>query len=158
MRFYDLVDSFVTIQQVVEKTKSAPRLHSTKTLAEILGEYGLSKSVQEELWVIPIDGKACVRTIYQVAKGGYHDTDVSIPTILSPVFLSGTDRFAIAHNHPSGHLEATQFDIELTHRISEAADLLELTFEDHLIVTPDGSFISLYGKRLLRPSSKVSSK
>lgn len=156
MRLYDLVDSFVTIHQKVEK--STPRLHSTKTLAELLHEYGLSTATQEEVWVIPIDSMAQVRTIYQVAKGGYNSADVSIATILAPVFLAQTDRFAIAHNHPTGELEITRHDIDLTHRLSEAADLLELTFEDHIIIGPDGSFVSLQGKKLMRPPSKVSAK
>lgn len=128
---------------------------STDSIGEDLAAMGLSNSVQEEVWVITIDGGRMVRRYYSVAKGNYHDCDVSLPAILSPVFLSATDRFVVAHNHPSGALEPTQQDFNMTWRIAEAADLLDLIFEDHLIVAPGGRWYSMRGHRQMRaPRSK----
>ena len=142
----------VTIHQQVERELEV--VHNTTEVADILTEMGLSSSVQEELWVGLLDGARQVRGLYPVAKGGYHDCDISIPTLLSPVFLGATDRFFIAHNHPSGDLTPTQHDLELTWRITQAADVLDLMFEDHLIVTPSGRWHSMRGSRQLRPSTK----
>lgn len=49
-----------------------------------------------------------------------------------------TDRAAsiiIAHNHPSGNLEASQADHDVTARLQEAAKILGITVTDHIIVT-----------------------
>lgn len=49
-----------------------------------------------------------------------------------------TDRAAsiiIAHNHPSGNLEPSAADKEVTKRLREAATLLGVTLLDHIIVT-----------------------
>lgn len=49
-----------------------------------------------------------------------------------------TDRAAsiiVAHNHPSGNLEPSQADKEVTRRLKEAAELLGIAMLDHLIVT-----------------------
>lgn len=49
-----------------------------------------------------------------------------------------TDRAAsivVAHNHPSGSLEPSQADREVTKRLKDAAELLGVTMLDHLIVT-----------------------
>ena len=51
-----------------------------------------------------------------------------------------TDRAAgiiVAHNHPSGCLETSSADIEVTNKLRESAKLLELVMIDHIIVTKD---------------------
>jgi DNA repair protein RadC len=49
-----------------------------------------------------------------------------------------TDRAAsiiVAHNHPSGNLEASDADRAVTRRLNEAGSLLGINLIDHLIVT-----------------------
>lgn len=49
-----------------------------------------------------------------------------------------TDRAAsiiVAHNHPSGNLEASNADREVTNRLHDAAELIGITMLDHFIVT-----------------------
>jgi len=48
----------------------------------------------------------------------------------------------VAHNHPSGNLEASQADKEVTNRLMEAGKLLGITLNDHIIVTKNG-YISI---------------
>jgi len=52
-----------------------------------------------------------------------------------------TDRAAavlLAHNHPSGTLEASREDLALTGRLVQAGELLGIRVLDHVIVTRDG--------------------
>jgi len=44
----------------------------------------------------------------------------------------------IAHNHPSGKLEASREDIDITNRIKKALELVEINLLDHVVVTPYG--------------------
>ena len=44
----------------------------------------------------------------------------------------------VAHNHPSGSLEASQADKDVTNRLAEVGKLLGITLNDHLIVTAQG--------------------
>ncbi len=49
-----------------------------------------------------------------------------------------TDRAAsviVAHNHPSGNLKPGKADLEVTERLREAAKVLGITLQDHIIVT-----------------------
>jgi len=48
----------------------------------------------------------------------------------------------LAHNHPSGKLEASPEDLALTKRLQKAGELLGIKVLDHLIVSSTG-FISL---------------
>ena len=56
-----------------------------------------------------------------------------------------TDRAAsiiVAHNHPSGSLEASIADHEVTGRLTEVSKLLGVNLNDHIIVTSTG-FVSI---------------
>lgn len=51
-----------------------------------------------------------------------------------------TDRAAsiiVAHNHPSGSLEASRADTEVTERLLEAGELLGIPLLDHIIISED---------------------
>lgn len=55
-----------------------------------------------------------------------------------------TDRAAsiiVAHNHPSGNLEASQADRDVTERLIEAGELLGITVLDHIIITKSAHMV-----------------
>jgi DNA repair protein RadC len=58
----------------------------------------------------------------------------------------------VAHNHPSGRLEPSPEDREITMRLKNAADTLGLAFLDHIIFSREG-FYSFVEHGLLEPPS-----
>jgi DNA repair protein RadC len=54
----------------------------------------------------------------------------------------------LVHNHPSGDPAPSSADIEMTHRIKEIAQSLEITVHDHLIIGRNG-YTSLKGEGLM---------
>ena len=50
----------------------------------------------------------------------------------------------LAHNHPSGSLQASQADKDTTEVLLAALQLLDIRLLDHLIVTPQG-YRSVFG-------------
>jgi DNA repair protein RadC len=106
------------------------------------------------MWVITFDSIEQVRTVNEIAVGGYHELDIPIPALLAAVLLAGTDRFMVAHNHPSGDIMPTAMDVEMTRIVMTAANAAGLMFEDHLITGPKGGLFSLAEHGLLIPSAK----
>lgn len=137
------VHRFVTIEQVVRATQP-----ETADLRTLFMEWGLTKSTQEAMWVIAIDADLGLKTIVEVARGGFHDVLVYPPNVLSAVLAAQTNRFYVAHNHPAGSVKPTREDIDLTASIMSAANAAGLSFEDHIITGPDGWF-SFYDEGLL---------
>ena len=60
----------------------------------------------------------------------------------------GASALILVHNHPSGNPEPSRADIQVTHRIAEAGQLLGITVHDHVIVGRN-SQVSLRAKGLL---------
>ena len=54
---------------------------------------------------------------------------------LRPVIIGAAYGFLLVHNHPSGDPSPSRADRELTERIKKAAELMQLRFVDHVIVT-----------------------
>jgi DNA repair protein RadC len=143
-----IVDRMVEIRLVPAREILVP---PPPELSTMLTEYGLSTMAQEAIWVISYDAVTQARTIVEVARGGYHDVQVHVPTVISAVLLAATDRFILAHNHPSGDVSPTANDMLLTHRVMDAANIVGIYFEDHLIVGPNDEFFSLTRAGLLIP-------
>ncbi len=56
--------------------------------------------------------------------------------VLRAVVSSGGTAFAVAHNHPSGDVDASPEDVACTIALKTASESIGLRFLDHLIVTP----------------------
>lgn len=120
-------------------------------LPEHLAAWGLNNQTQEALWVIAYDSIQGIRVVVEVARGNYHEMDVSIPAVLSVPLLAACDRFEIAHNHPSNDTSPTILDVDLTRKMLAAANTCGLYFEDHIILGPDGNYFSFFESGMLGP-------
>lgn len=131
---------FTTVRLHVDRTV---KLDSLSSLVDRLKDMGLTSSAQEQLWVIALDSLNHIRSVTPVSVGTYHECFVAVPAVLSPVLLSATDRFIMAHNHPNGRPNPTEDDVELTERVAKACDVMDISFDDHLIVTSMGPWVSM---------------
>ena len=72
---------------------------------------------------------------HRVSVGTLGETTAHPREILRPVIIGAAGGFLLVHNHPGGDPSPSKADRELTGRIRKAAELLQLRFVDHVIVT-----------------------
>jgi DNA repair protein RadC len=58
--------------------------------------------------------------------------------VFQPAISQGAVAVIVAHNHPSGSLQPTEEDIEVTRQLIAAGNVLAVELLDHLIITTDG--------------------
>ena len=46
----------------------------------------------------------------------------------------------IAHNHPSGNTQPSDADINITKKLKDACQIMEINLLDHLIITSDSHY------------------
>lgn len=68
--------------------------------------------------------------------------------VFEPALSLHAASIIIAHNHPSGNLEPSREDLEVTERLVNAGKLLGIDIIDHVIVVK-GRYMSFKQKRLL---------
>ena len=75
-------------------------------------------------------------TTYSVASiGGLNKTIFSPRELIKTAILSNASGIIIAHNHPSGSLDASLQDQQATRNLHKITKLLDISLLDHIIVT-----------------------
>ena len=99
--------------------------------------------IQEQFLVAYLCQNILVKGVYSGFRGGITSTVADIRLIMAVALKTGSCSMILCHNHPSGNLQASSADVELTKKIMSACKFLDIVLLDHLIVTPDGRFRSL---------------
>lgn len=94
----------------------------------------------EEFWAVFLNQRNKMVWKQRIGVGGLTQTTVDIRIIFKSALEHNAVSIAVAHNHPSGYLDPSKADKELTKRISEAGNTLQIKLMDHLVVgiTPEG--------------------
>jgi len=78
--------------------------------------------------------------IFEVSTGGISGTVADPKLIFAAAIKGAACGMIIAHNHPSGNLQPSQADIDLTRKIREGGRLLDIPLLDHIILTSEGYY------------------
>ena len=96
----------------------------------------------EEFKVMYLDRMRHVLGVYTHTQGGLAGTMCDVRMIFQGALKANAQSIILAHNHPSGNLEPSEMDKELTRKLKEAGKLLDIPIIDHLILT-DCNYVSL---------------
>ncbi|MEG2442973.1 MAG: JAB domain-containing protein, partial [Acinetobacter sp.] len=72
--------------------------------------------------------------------GAVNSCEISINQLLRYCIAQHATFMVIAHNHPLGKAQPSTADIELTERILQASQLVDIQLIDHFILSPEGAF------------------
>ena len=75
-----------------------------------------------------------------ISQGGLTSTVVDPRLIFKKALLEEATSLILYHNHPSGSLRPSQPDKELTSKIKEASNYLDIKLMDHIIVSEEGYY------------------
>lgn len=94
----------------------------------------------EEAKIILLNNNNSILGIYNLSKGGISSTIIDIRLILSIALKTNSSAIILIHNHPSGNLNPSKNDLEITKTTKEACNLLNIKLLDHLIVSKNGYY------------------
>ena len=106
--------------------------------------------LQESFFAMYLNRCNRVIGVYPVAVGGITGTIADIRLILSVALKTVATSIVIAHNHPSGSIQPSQADIEVTIKLNQAAKGMDIRLMDHIILSPEqGEYFSFADERIL---------
>jgi DNA repair protein RadC len=97
---------------------------------------------QERFAIVLLDAKNQLLGTQVITIGTATETLAHPREIFREVLRQGATRLIIAHNHPTGSVEPSPEDIDLTEQLLKASQLLYIPLLDHLILG-DGNHQSL---------------
>lgn len=110
-----------------------PVLQSSKQAAEIV--IPLLRDLNHEVFCVLYLNQANRLLRHEIiSSGGLTGTVADIRIILKNALLYNANQLIVAHNHPSGNLQPSNADKELTRKLKEAASNMDIKLLDHLIV------------------------
>ncbi len=72
--------------------------------------------------------------------GGYTSTLIDARIVLKEALLASATGIILVHNHPSGNLNPSSADLQITKKIKDSAKIIDINLLDHLIITEDAFF------------------
>jgi DNA repair protein RadC len=69
-----------------------------------------------------------------ISQGGISGTVIDVRLILRRALEFRSSGIILCHNHPSGTLQASDADLKITQKISDAAKIMDISVLDHIII------------------------
>jgi DNA repair protein RadC len=102
----------------------------------------------EEFWVLYLNRSHRIIDQVKISQGGISGTVIDVRIILKHAIEKLASSIIISHNHPSGNLEPSHADIQITKKIKQAADFHDIQVLDHIIIG-DQQYYSFADERIL---------
>ena len=121
------------------KLAEAEPLYSTEQIttpdkaAEVMAQ-ALSQMDREYCCVVNLDGANHPINFNVVSIGDVNQAHVPIQNVFKSAILSNASSIMMFHNHPSGSVQASREDIDVTKRLIEAGKIMNIPVLDHIIV------------------------
>lgn len=96
--------------------------------------------LREEFYILLLNRANLVLGWVKIAEGGISGIVCDVRIIFATALKCVASSLILAHNHPSGNMQPSNSDIELTKKLIEAGKLLEISVLDHLILTSEGFY------------------
>ncbi len=123
------------LENLLEKPKIGGSNDVYKLMQPIIGDLS-----HEEFWVLFLNNSNKVLAKHQVSKGGMTATVVDIRLLFKQALELFSVGIIVCHNHPSGKLKPSDADLQLTQKIKNAGNTLDIKLLDHLIITEKAYF------------------
>ena len=106
------------------------------TVARLMAD--VAREPLEEFWIVLLDVRGRLLRRERIARGSLAQCPVSPRDTLRPAIRDGAHSVIFVHNHPSGDPSPSCEDLDLTHRLRAAAEIVGLASRDHVIVSAGG--------------------
>jgi DNA repair protein RadC len=128
--------------ELVYHNKLAPadriKINGVETAYNILlSNWDINKmELVEQFYVMLLDRSHACLGISHVSTGGMSSCNVDPKVVFGTALKSRATGIILAHNHPSGILNPSVADRQVTKQFIEGGRLLDIQIVDHLIVSP----------------------
>lgn len=97
----------------------------------------LKEEKQENFIVLLLSNKNNIIRQETISKGIIDAAIIDPREIFKPAIRNSASRLILIHNHPSGDPSPSQEDRDITEKIIEAGDLLQIAVLDHVVIGRD---------------------
>ncbi|MFO7658326.1 MAG: DNA repair protein RadC [Bacteroidales bacterium] len=94
----------------------------------------------EEFWILLLNRSNRVVSKIKISQGGVAGTVIDNRLILKTAIENLASSIILCHNHPSGNLNPSEADTDITKKLKVAAEYMDIKLLDHIIVSDHAYF------------------
>jgi len=121
------------------ETPKASQITCSKDIFNLMSRFFADLN-HEEFWIVLLNRANNVLSQHLISKGGQAGTVADPKIIFQAALENHAASIILSHNHPSGNLKPSQADINLTRKLRDAGQLLDISVLDHVIFTNTSYF------------------
>lgn len=103
----------------------------------------------ETVYLLLLDGAGRVINCRLLEKGSVSSANVPIRRLVQEALTANAAAVVLAHNHPAGIALPSKEDVEITLRLRDALEVMDIVLLDHIVVADD-DFVSMRDSGYLR--------
>ncbi len=119
--------------------KDRPQVRSSRDAYQAIAPI-LADLPHEEFWILLLNRSNKIVSRERVSMGGVSGTVVDARIVFKRAIELLASSIILCHNHPSGNLNPSQADINLTRKLKKAGEVMDVAVIDHLIIAGDGFY------------------
>ena len=132
-------EDLLTIANQIARQKLAKGEAITdKHLAQQALQTLLQSREHEVFAMLFLDNQHRILAYEELFRGTLSSASVYPREVVKRALALNAAALMLVHNHPSGYPEPSRADIEITHRLQTALELVDIRLMDHLVVATEG--------------------
>ena len=92
---------------------------------------------EELVYLLALDAAGRLLTCTCLSEGSVNSANVPMRKLMRAALSANASGVVLAHNHPAGIALASHEDVELTRRLQQALDVVDILLLDHLVIADD---------------------
>lgn len=129
----ELKAAFAIAARLARTEAEARAIEGAEDVARLLG-HEMRLLDYESVRVICLNTKHMVLAVEEVTRGTLNESLFHPREALRPAIARQAHAVILVHNHPSGNPAPSDADLQVTRRMREAANLLQIDLLDHVIL------------------------
>ena len=118
----------------LEAAVELQKITSSKIIFDIMQPI-IGELMYEEFWIVYLNNSNKIIAKSQLSKGGITGTVVDVRLVFKTALELGAVGIILAHNHPSGTIQPSESDKQITQKLKSGGEQLDIRILDNIIVT-----------------------
>ena len=115
-----------------------------KVMQQILLRENKVGREKEHFWTVSLNNASKILNVELSALGSLADVALKPRDVFRLALIKGASKVILVHNHPSGKLEPSKEDLDMTDRLIQVGKIVDVGVIDHLIISEE-DYVSLAG-------------
>lgn len=128
-----LAAAFGLASRLARETLVRQRLDAPELINELLGAE-MRALGRESLRLVLLDTKYHLLRVEEISQGSLNESIAHPREVFRPALIYSAFAVVLVHNHPSGDPTPSSADHQLTRRLVQGAELLQIRLLDHVII------------------------